>query len=196
MTWLTPRMAAHLHHVAIRNGKEMLDDWKSHLPTLPMVACPFFKRSREWQESFRDCYLRIGTRLQKGLPPCPNCTGEELALHNIIYIAPDADEAMTEDDDFYIFKGLPTFPNDENYSLVTDNAVDDIDVMMLFEDGVNGYWEYNDDDDTNVDNPIPGPGSMASFALGSGGNAMRVNNLHPSKWFHAFSDEDIDNHLP
>ena len=116
-----------------------------------------------------------------------------MALHNIIYIAPDAEDGMFEDDDFY---RLPTFPNDENYSLVTDNAVDDMDVMMLFEDGDNGYWEYNDDDDTNVDNPILGPGSMASFTLGSGGNAMRVNNLHPSEWFHAFSDEDIDNHLP
>ena len=193
--WLTPRMAARLHHVAIRDGDEMLDDWKNNPPKLPKVARPFFKISKEWRESFRDCYLRIGMRLQKGLPPHPNCTGEELALHNIIWIAPDADEAMTEDDDFYIFKGLPKFPNDEDYMLVLDNAVDDEDVMMLYDDGDNGYGD-SDNDDKDVDNPVLGPGSMASFMLGSGGAAMRAKNLHPSEWFHAFRDEDINNHLP
>ena len=189
--WLTPRMAARLHHVAIRDGDEMLDDddWKNNPPKLPMVARPFFKRSREWRESFRDCYLRIGMRLQKGLPPCPNCTGEELALHNIIWIAPDADDGMSEDDDHYIFKGLPTFPNDEDYSLVIDNAAEDMDVMMLFEHGDNGNWQYDDfidedddddydddDEDTDADKPI--------------------SHLHPSNWFHAFREEDFNNHLP
>ncbi len=192
--WLTPRMAARLHHVAIRDGDEMLqyDNWKDNPPSLPKVARPFFKRSKEWRESFRDCYLRIGMRLQKGLPPYPNCTGEELALHHIIHIAPDADEW---DVDGSFFKGLPKFPNDENYMLLLDHAIEDEDVMMLYENGDYGY-DDNDDDNPTVDNPVLGPGSMASFILGSGGDAMRVNNLHPSKWFHAFRDEDFNNHLP
>ena len=192
--WLTPRMAARLHHVAIRDAYSMLDDWKFNPPILPKVARPFFKKSRDWRESFRDCYLRIGMRLQKGLPPNPNCTGEELALHNIIYIAPDAEDGMDfVDDDYYIFKGLPKFPNDEDYNLVTDNAVEDMDVMELFGHGDNGYWHYDDDDD---DTGVLGPESQASYMLGSRGDAMRVNNLHPSEWFHAFRDEDFNNHLP
>ena len=186
---------AHLFGPEAGDDEDDEDDWKNNPPKLPKVARPFFKRSKEWRESFRDCYLRIGMRLQKGLPPHPNCTGEELALHNIIWIAPDADEAMTEDDDFYIFKGLPKFPNDEDYMLVLDNAVDDEDVMMLYDDGDNGYGD-SDNDDKDVDNPVLGPGSMASFMLGSGGAAMRAKNLHPGEWFHAFRDEDINNHLP
>jgi len=78
--------------------------------------------------------------------------------------------------------------------LVLDNAVEDMDVMMLYEDGDDGCDD--DDDEPSVDNPVLGPGSMASFMLGSGGDAMRVNNLHPSEWFHAFRDEDFRNHLP
>lgn len=186
--WLTPRMAARLHHIAIVDGEQLLDD-VYFPPDLPRVARPFFKRSKEWRENFRECYLRIGMRLQKGLPPCPNCTGEELALHNIVHRAPDA-----EDGDLDLLTGLPKFPNDEDYMLVLDNAVEDMDVMMLYEDGDDGCDD--DDDEPSVDNPVLGPGSMASFMLGSGGDAMRVNNLHPSEWFHAFRDEDFRNHLP
>ncbi|KAL7425441.1 hypothetical protein ACHAXH_000016, partial [Discostella pseudostelligera] len=90
-------------------------------------------------------------RLQKGLPPCPKCTGEELALHHIIDHAPDA-----EDGNMDLLTGLPKFPNDEEHMLVLDNAVDE-DVMMLYEDGDNGFDDDDDDDDPSIDNPVLGP---------------------------------------
>ena len=149
------------------------------------VARPFFKQSREWRESFRDCHLRIAMRIQKGLDPQPNCTGEEMAFHNIMSLAPDADDAIHEE-----IVEIPENPNDDEYGKVRENGVEDEDVLMLFETG-----DDDDDDEVGVDNPVLGPGSVAAFMLGSP-DAMRVAHLHPLEWFHAFKEERFRDHLP
>ncbi|KAL3763980.1 hypothetical protein ACHAW5_007599 [Stephanodiscus triporus] len=93
------------------------------------------------------------------------------------------------------FHALPRFANDENYSMVRDIAVEDEDVLMLYEDGDNGLSD-SDSDELSVDNSILGPGSLASFMLGSGGDRLRAAHIHPSEWFHAFRDENFKDHFP
>jgi len=181
--WLTPRMAARIHHVAVVEGDTMLDDWQDCPPRLPKVARPFFRRSREWRESFRDCYLRIAMRLQKGLPPRPNCTGEEMAFHNILERVPDVDEECED-----TLESLPEYPNDDDFDMVRDCAIQDEDVLMLIDDDDDDGYGF-DEDEPSVDNPVLGPQSMAAFMLGSGGDMMNTAHLHPSEWFHAFKEE-------
>lgn len=182
--WLTPRMAARLHHYAVYLGDTMIWNWEECqlAPKLPKIARPFFKKSQEWRESFRECHLRIAMRLEKGLPPTPNCTGEELAFHNILEMASDGEDM----DD--IFDGLPEFNNDDNYRLVGELAVLDEDVLMLYENGDIGYSCSEDDDEEE--------GKMTSFLLSGRSQRMHVVHIHPSEWFHAFKKDDFTNHLP
>jgi len=184
--WLTPRMAMKIHHIAVADAESLID---IH-PRLPKIARPFFKQSKAWRLAFRDCYARIGMRMQKGLPPTPNCTGEEMAFHNIMDRVPDAEDSLNDE----VYNALPKYPNDDNYFDVTDLAIEDEDILMMFEDDDNGYDSSDDGDVTNVDNPILGPGSMASFALGSGGDMLRVANMHPQDWFLAFREKRFHDH--
>lgn len=188
--WLTPRMAARLHYVALYQADMMIQYFEedNESPRLPRIARPFFKKSKEWRESFHECYVRIAMRLQKGLPPKPNCTGEELAFHNIVAIARSEGDEHIE----HIFEGLPTLPNDNNYGIVKDCAVLDEDVLMLFEEGDYGY---SDSDDETL-NAVPGKMKMTSFLLGAGGIHVRAVNMHPGEWFVAFKDKHFSNHLP
>lgn len=208
--WLTPRMAARIHHTALFLADIMLDDVDDSvncIPRLPRIARPFFKKSNEWRLSFLDCYVRIAMRLQKGLPPKPNCTGEELAFNNIMDAVPDTDDDMLrlyegeqyeenegdDDDDDDIFERLPKFPNDNQYRMVKECAVQDEDVLDMFEEGDDGYSD-SDEDETRVDNPVHG--KSTSFMLGAGGNRMGAVYLHPGEWFIAFKDKHFTNHLP
>ncbi len=188
--WLTPRMAAKIHHVAIVDADTLLADYGFCPPRLPKIARPFFKRSRKWRLAFRDCYVRIGLRLQKGLPPQPNCTGEEMAFHNIMEQVPDVDDVLYDDENY---TNLPEYPNDNDYHLVKDLAVQDEDVLMLFEQNDTGYDSNSDEDEINVDNAL-GPGSIADFMLGSGGARVRAVNIHPSDWFKAFRKDRFRDH--
>jgi len=198
--WLTPRMAAKIHHIAINDGQSLFNDLdcdKTSHPRLPKIARPFFQKSNVWRLAFRDCYARIGLRLQKGLPPQPNCTGEEMAFHNIMNRVPDAEDDFAcsgQDEEFEL---LPKHPNDDDYFTVQDYAIEDEDVLELFESNDRGYDDSDneDDNDPNVDNPILGPGSKADFMLGSGGAMMRTANLHPKDWFLAFRNDRFRNHI-
>ena len=192
--WLTPRMAAKIHHIAIADGHSLLEDISCKLlhPRLPKISRPFFQKSNGWRLAFRDCYVRIGLRLQKGLPPQPNCTGEEMAFDNIMRRVPDAEEELYEE-----FESLPKYPKDDDYSTVRDYAVEDNDVLELFESNDHGFDDSDNEDhnDPNVDNPILGPGSKADFMLGSGGAMMRTANLHPKDWFLAFRNDRFRDHI-
>lgn len=187
--WLTPRMAAKIHYIAIDDAHSLLE---IH-PRLPKIARPFFQKSRVWRLAFRDCYVRIGLRLQKGLPPNPNCTGEEMAFHNIMDRAPDAEDGLFS---YEHYNSLPKYPNDDEFETVRDNVIEDDDVLMLFEPNDHGHDDSSDEgDNPDVDNPVLGPGSLASFMLGSGGEMMRSSNLHPKDWFLAFDKDPLQDHV-
>ena len=82
--------------------------------------------------------------------------------------------------------------------MVKDVAVQDEDVLMLFENGDSGgQFGEDSDDEATVDSPLLAPGSMADFMLGSTASAMlRTANLHPSEWFVAFCNDKFRDHLP
>jgi len=93
-----------------------------------------------------------------------------------------------------LLEKLPRFPNDDDFRMVEDRAVEDEDVLFLYEDGDTGY--SSSDDEENVDNPVLGPGSMAEFMLGpQGGRMMRTANLHPRDWFLAFQEGNFRDHI-
>ncbi|EJK59808.1 hypothetical protein THAOC_19926, partial [Thalassiosira oceanica] len=106
------------------------------------------------------------------------------------HLAPDAEEDL---DLVELLEKLPTFQNDDEYRDVESRAVEDEDVLYLYEDGDTGYSFSDDEED--VDNPVLGPGSMAEFALGPQGGRMGITNLHPRDWFLAFRESNFRNHI-
>lgn len=167
--WLTPRMAARIHYIAICDGECMHD---CH-PRLPKVARQVFKRSATWRAAFRDCYRRIAMRLQKGLPPNPNCTGEEMALHNILDRAPDADTEQLDLLGICEVERLPKFWHDKDFNGVRQRSIHDDGVMEEFwahED--NGYSDGSDEVDDEDEVELP-----------------------PSEWFVPFNEENVRDHL-
>mmetsp|Transcript_22518 Transcript_22518/g.44492 ORF Transcript_22518/g.44492 Transcript_22518/m.44492 type:complete len:434 (-) Transcript_22518:216-1517(-) len=156
--WLTQKMAARLHFQACVCSD---DDELRHgdMPRLPKIARSFWRKSAAWRLDLMECYRRIACRLAQGMPPSPNCTGEEMALHNIITVAPEADEVIGNSDfgERDILSALPTYRNDDNFDLVSDAAFQDHDVLMLFEKGDGGFGN----DDEEEDDKRAEPGHMA-----------------------------------
>ena len=110
----------------------------------------------------------------------------------------DGDGWEDDDDNRGWYNALPKFPNDCAYSDVHDYAVEDMDVLMLYEEGDNGYSsdELNGGgNDGSIDDMLLAPGSRASFMLGAGGEMMRAANMHPKEWFGAFRVENTRDHL-
>ena len=105
-------------------------------------------------------------RLQKGFAPQPNCTGEEMAFHNIVQCAPDADNFI-----FAELEGLSKRPNDDdNYAGVLDRALKDDDVLMLFGD------------------------AFRNVLLEIGDDATQASKLHPQNWFLPFRNDRFRDH--
>ena len=200
--WLTPRMAMKIHDVAFGDAGLLLQDLDCSIshPRLPKVARPFFKTSEKWRLAFRDCYVRIGLRLQNGLAPTPNCVGEEMAFFNIMDRVPDA-FCDYEDDDYEEYDALPDYPRDEDYDCVKDMAVLDDDVLELFETGDNGYDSSDDEDETNAQGPWQmfrsnsAMSSMANVPLEFSDARMQTDKLHPRDWFLAFDNMRFQNHI-
>merc|ERR1740124_666541 len=101
-----------------------------------------------------------------------------------MYRAPDAEYCMGDE-----YEALPKHPNDRDFAMVKDMALEDEDVLMLFEENDDGD---SDEDEPSVDNPVLGPGSLASFMLGTGGEMTRAAHLHPKEWFVAFRQEQLE----
>ena len=209
--WLTPRMACMLHHAACYKSDDILFVFSSFrdTPYLPKVARPFFKKSAVWRTNFVECHKRIVCRLAKGMTPHPNCTGEEMALHNIISWARDlfGDYATGIEDELEKMPGHPSDtvddPSQSNGCLldaekamrvVRDLAFEDHDVLMLFEDGDHGFDDESGDEEE--DDPCKSLASArADFMLGTGGRYMGATHLHPQEWFVAFKRERIRDHM-
>jgi hypothetical protein len=74
--WISPRMAARLHHAGCLYVDIWLgdDDSPEYWDDLPGVAQPYAKQ-QGWKKAYRQAPMRIVRRLEKGLLPYPNCTG-------------------------------------------------------------------------------------------------------------------------
>lgn len=214
--WLTPRMAAKIHCTAIWFGEFMLEEFELGMgdPGLPkIVRKDYYKKSERWRKCFQDCFFRIALRLQNGRLPSPNCTGEEMAFHNIMELAPDYLEHPIGDPANY--ECLPRYPNDEDCEAVKDLTLKDDDVLMLFGPNDLGYdfsddeYEYDeeeeeedeyDEEDENEDKDeddeynANSNSSMpeVNFVPGS---FLRTAHLHPRDWFLAFENDRFRDHL-
>ena len=159
-----------VNNVGLRRPSAMLEsplllDFK---PRLPPRALRLFDNDQAWRVNFRDCYFRIAMRVQKGLPPLPNCRGEEMALHNIMDHARDHDDLIRDE-----LNQLPEHRDDDDFAGVMEWAVEDDDVLSLFDNESQG----------------PNDPSLADVALGY------AAHLHPEDWFYAISEERMRDHL-
>ena len=85
-------------------------------------------------------------------------------MHSIIEMAPDSDDAIGDE-----IEALPAFPHDDDFDAGFERAIEDEDVLMLFEEGDIGRDSDSDSDGpVNVDNPVLGPGSTAAIMLQQG----------------------------
>mmetsp|Transcript_14342 Transcript_14342/g.21667 ORF Transcript_14342/g.21667 Transcript_14342/m.21667 type:complete len:287 (+) Transcript_14342:42-902(+) len=172
---ITPRMAFRLDY----HAREILDQFENyHIYEFefwdmyfPPISHSFLKKE-SWRLQFIAAVKRVLMRLLQGNGFHPNCTGEEMAVHLIVDRARDTFE---DKEDFFVddnkeWNKLPVYgENDEDFSLVGEIAVEDEDVLML--------WQYSP---SNLTQLLPD----AAY-------------LHPSKWFIAFrSDfERMHDHL-
>jgi hypothetical protein len=130
--FLTPKMAAHIHNMAGYKVDNELRNYyaEGNLPDLPEEALSFFKRSAEWRDDYYQCHTRIGMRLQNGLIPRPECYGENIVLRNI------TDSLQHDFDGGYgdpmLCENLPTFPNDDIYSIVEQDIIRNDKIAMLY----------------------------------------------------------------
>ena len=182
-----PRMAYLLFSAACYISDTLLDE-ANFPPRLPKVARMYWKKSPSWRRGFVECHRRIVCQLRKGLVPQPNCTGEEMALYGIFDLAEDLGRDGIDDDKYL---ALPSNPSDEDFRDVLSSLVEDEDVLMLFDDGDDGYSS----DEGGADADILHPRSMATEILGNLGEMVRVVNLHPEEWFLAFREDRMQRHV-
>ncbi|KAI8468349.1 MAG: hypothetical protein J3K34DRAFT_12107 [Monoraphidium minutum] len=154
--WMTPRIAFKLYSTAV-----FLSDVAQHSDPdaldLPPVAAPFVAR-RAWRRKLAQAFLRIAGRLANGLEPGPNCTGEEMAFHLAVDWAREYDWGGNDEESAQLDR-LPQAEMDDDWELVQDAAVQDEDVLMLFDDKV-------------------APQLLAGGTLAA---VMGVTHLHPSE---------------
>jgi hypothetical protein len=186
--WLTPRMAAKLYETAVVVPDYAFD---GRAPSLPRVARRFWKSSARWRENFLECYRRIASRLVKGLKPSPNCTGEEMALHNIVTAAVDAEQLIMDSGNCAWFDRLPKYENDDDFDMVSELATEDSDVLGLFEQGDLGHSDEEQDEGA----PLSSEVAMMLNKDGLLARQMDYAFLHPDEWFHAFKEDCFKNHL-
>jgi hypothetical protein len=194
-SFLSPRMAALIFNAACMGGNYDYRDAEGDCmcpPNLPRIARPFWKKVPRWRRNLIECYRRIACRLYNGLPPSPNCTGEEIAFHNMMSnMDDDIDENIESVNYSYGLTALPVDVRDTDCHGVADAAVEDTDVLMLYAAGDDGDPDTDDDDDAD----LMDPGTMASFLLGPAGTMMGTAHLHPQDWFIAFRNESFGNHI-
>lgn len=71
--WLSPRIACMLHQAGCVYIDVHCDEMQLQ-EDLPACVQPYAQQE-EWQEAYRQAAMRLVARLEKGLPPHPNCTG-------------------------------------------------------------------------------------------------------------------------
>lgn len=192
-SWWTPRTADLLHTVIELEIDMLLDEsglrdyhdgdfeadgfdtwWFEDL--LPPVVRA--KATPAWMARFIGCYIDLYERIEAGEVPYPRCTGEEMALHNILAAAKErlAEHDVEDTDDPDPIDGLlhvwaevqnelPRTPSDYNIDLLSDILFEDHDVLMLFNANLDG---------------------IEHSAIGAG---MGIVNLHYPDWFEAFRTE-------
>eukprot|EP00928_Gymnodinium_smaydae_P054846 TRINITY_DN38547_c0_g1_i1.p1 TRINITY_DN38547_c0_g1~~TRINITY_DN38547_c0_g1_i1.p1 ORF type:complete len:441 (+),score=59.63 TRINITY_DN38547_c0_g1_i1:66-1325(+) len=177
---LTPRMACCIHRQACYEYDTLKDSEADGCPFFQKTAKPYWEQSAAWRCSYVECYARIAMRLEKGLMPTPNCTGEEVALRNILNAAEGTEH------DYEEYHSLPVFPNDTNFDLLREELFEDDDVNHVFRRLEKGQG--------NLDH-MTLLRRLDAYMNSDVAQMMAVGNLHPEEWFDAFYDERVNDHL-
>jgi len=211
VNFITPRMAAILFNEAIIVGDEFNFLFDSRLNQIPAIARSCFRHSHVFRTNFVACFERIIRRLHKGVVPTPNCVGEMLAMDLIIQNAKE--EAWMEDMQEYVTlpatvldtcfdmvcNGLMPSAQDQLVLQILGEASEDTD-MSDYEYGLDGRpwysWSSNGPsplDDRPQDMLAYAQNKVAYFPTHSCTGKLTL--IHPGKWFVAFSESEMQNHL-
>ncbi len=165
---LSPRMAELLWGTALflgeaSNDEDFLADLREQLPSVVQRLA-----DHRWMARFSRCFEILAARLAAGyenLSHLASCTGEEMALHFVI----EAAETGVSDGSLTINQSLPLDPDrDQDFDWVREILFRDHDVLLLFEDSLDG-----------IEAADSGPAKEHGMA-----------NLHPHRWFLPFADAD------
>mmetsp|Transcript_16095 Transcript_16095/g.37930 ORF Transcript_16095/g.37930 Transcript_16095/m.37930 type:complete len:355 (+) Transcript_16095:114-1178(+) len=187
--WLTPRMAQHIRVACIVLSEMMRENPAVWAKSLPKCARALYRKNTQWRESFCEGFLRMAARLTKGMWPMPNCTAEEMGLHLAVEQA-QATENEIGFDDIHgdCVQDYPVYDHDTNFVQFKSLAVDDEDVLYLFDDGRSGDGDESGDDDYQA-----ATNSSAADWLGSG-VFKRAAHLNPEDWFIASQTSRFHDH--
>lgn len=168
--WLTPRMAARLHVVAMELA-DMIEKEEYHVISsrLPHFAQTFLdpREHPGWRDKLARCFRRIAEELAVGQPPNPDSTGDHMAMHITIQVAEERCsfgyfEAAGIDQE------IAAHPHDSDWEQARESAYEAKEIKVLFELG------------------IADP-HMIGLIL------PESSHLHPSQWFCSRRPQDCEN---
>jgi hypothetical protein len=173
---LTPRTAAVLWTVAQILADYGYDDAEEHGSDLVPERAGWYlfdryprltwRQDAEWRRRAARAYDDLAADLAAGEWPLPTCPAEELALHLILEDAPSAVEDGWTGLDEATFDALPAHPDDLDWDAMPDVLFQDIDILHLFEPGLDGIDDP--DDALNAE--------------------MAIGDYRPSAWFEHFAN--------
>lgn len=147
---LTPRQAAILHAILGVAADQLADDLEDYggepattedvlgwgvLQRLPIST---WRRDLAWRRRYLSCIEDLIADIVTGRPPRPRCVGEEVALRLATI---EAEEIEDEEADAWRIRALPAFPDDEDWALVVDTLLQDLDVDEVLFPEHDGIWE-------------------------------------------------------
>mmetsp|Transcript_47666 Transcript_47666/g.112181 ORF Transcript_47666/g.112181 Transcript_47666/m.112181 type:complete len:312 (-) Transcript_47666:20-955(-) len=166
--FLSPRLAFAVASDCVVLSDMLRDDPDIWADSLPIGARALYRSSSSFRENLSQCCLRIACRLNKGMWPEPNCTGEEVVFHIAMDMVPDnMRECWAES-----LEELPAYPEDHKFRDFKALAVEDEDVLAT--------WEGSELGEALMHGPL--------------GEMMRCANLKPQDWFIPFRQANIRNH--
>lgn len=208
-TIISPRMAAVLYNELIILIDELRFSCHRRIDCLPFLSRSYFRSSSIFATDLVACLERLLLRLRKGLPPHPNCMGEYVALAVMLQqvaVRGDFDDL----NEFFDGKlsQLPTTLRDNDYEglwLSFFPSLEDRMVMIaLFKDESVDKCATPLHSASNYD-PLLYAQDKCSLLKEIGcistaettiDQSFKLRNLHPLRWFFAFSERAMENHVP
>jgi hypothetical protein len=144
-------------------GEPVSPSWQGVvLNALPRVT---WRQGRVWRERFAQCFGDLAGDLAGGEWPQPRCPGEEMALHLALA---HAQAEVSEDPEFVedLVEGLPASPLDYDWDGCRDVLFQDTDILMLFDDQLDGV----EDPESEIN------------------QELRIGDYRPGAWFETFGN--------
>jgi hypothetical protein len=174
---LTPRTADMLHTALDVLSDEAYDDVEEHgsdpvtsenaddwavFGRLPRIT---WRTDADWRRQFARACEDLSLDLEAGHRPIPRSNAEEMALHLAIEDGPGCQE-MAEDNADKRHAALPEHNDDYAWDDCSELLFQDHDVLMLFDESLDGFEDPTTDINKN----------------------FRVGDLRPQAWFDFFAN--------